>query len=71
MVGDGIFVLSDIEKSHLGLSEVEETEIIRPYFTTEELGRYYGNPNNKNWIIYTRSDINSKNQSVSEKFENI
>lgn len=66
-VGDGVFVLSDSEKASLDLTTKEETEILRPYFTTEELDRFYGNSNNTKWIIYTRSDINSK----IDKYPNI
>jgi len=45
------------EKSNLQLLDIEETEIIRPYYSTDELSRYFGKPKNSNWIIYTRSDI--------------
>jgi adenine-specific DNA-methyltransferase len=50
--GVGIFVLSDNEKRSLGVTEKEQN-LVKPYYTTEELGRYYGNPNNRFWIIYT------------------
>ena len=40
-VGDGIFNLSDAEKIALNLSAKEE-ELIRPFYTTNELHRYYG-----------------------------
>ncbi len=35
----------------------KEKEIIKPYFTTEQLQKYYGKSKNKYWIIYTKSDI--------------
>jgi adenine-specific DNA-methyltransferase len=50
--GVGIFVLSDNEKRSLGLTE-RERKLVKPYYTSEELGRYYGNPNNSSWLIYT------------------
>jgi len=50
--GAGIFVLSDKEKRSLGLAEKEQN-LVKPYYTTEELGRYYGSPNNRSWIIYS------------------
>jgi adenine-specific DNA-methyltransferase len=55
--GDGIFVLSSEEVASLGLSPLED-ELVKPYYTTRELGRYYGAPANRLWIIYTKSDIN-------------
>ena len=55
----GIFVLSDLELNELGLSDKEQS-LIKPYYTTNELKRYYSNPNNKYWIIYTKPDINKK-----------
>lgn len=58
-IGTGIFVLSEEEKNNIPFNK-NELEIIKPYFTTEELKRYYSNPNNKYWIIYTKSDINKK-----------
>lgn len=55
--GDGIFVLSNAEfeaKKFLA----KENEIIKPYFTTDQLQKYFGSPENTHWIIYTKSDIN-------------
>ena len=53
--GDGIFIINDKEKKLLKLSKNEQS-IIKPYYTTNELQRFYGNPNNSLWVIY--SDIN-------------
>ena len=53
-VGQGIFVLSDQERRSLHLTK-EERGLVKPYYTTEELGCYFGNPKNKYWIIYTDS----------------
>lgn len=58
-IGSGIFVISDIEKDALSLSS-NELGLIKPYLTTEELFRYFSNKNNKEWVIYTKSDINDK-----------
>ena len=55
-VGDGIFALSKIEKESLNLSN-KEKELIKPYYTTEELHRYYGSNKNKYWLIYTSSEF--------------
>lgn len=55
-VGEGIFILSDIERSTLKLDKAEK-DLTRPYFTTEELGRYTANKQNKYWVIYTGSEF--------------
>lgn len=55
-IGEGIFVLSNKEKRELPLLK-DETELLRPSYTTEELGRYYGNPKNMEWVIYTDSSF--------------
>lgn len=64
--GDGIFVLSDSEVERLRLGEADR-RLIRPYFTTDQLQKYYGNPKNKYWIIYTQSDIGKveKNTNIA------
>ena len=55
-VGDGIFALSKSEKDNLHLSEAEE-KLIKPYYTGEDIHRYYTSRQNKFWIIYTSSDF--------------
>ena len=54
--GDGIFVISDKELTNLNLSE-KEYELIKPYYTSDELDKYYANKKNSYWIIYTKSDF--------------
>ncbi|KKU03226.1 MAG: Eco57I restriction endonuclease family protein [Candidatus Amesbacteria bacterium GW2011_GWB1_47_26] len=58
-IGDGIFVLSDNEVKTIRLSE-KELELIKPYYTTNELQRWYGDPENRKWIIYTNSSFRDK-----------
>lgn len=58
-LGEGIFVLSEDEKSKLKLSNKELT-LIKPYFTSDQIGRYYTNKSNKFWIIYTDSKFKDK-----------
>jgi adenine-specific DNA-methyltransferase len=58
-VGDGIFVLNDVERNDLKLSK-NENQLLRPYFTTKELARYFGNSRNVLWIIYTNSTYKKK-----------
>ena len=53
--GEGIFVVNSDEINKLKLS-LKEKEIIKPYFTSEQLYRYFGSDKNKLWIIY--ADIN-------------
>lgn len=53
--GDGIFVLSDNEVKNFEFNK-QEKEVIRPFYTSKEIDRFFSNPNNKKWIIY--SDVN-------------
>jgi len=66
--GEGIFCLSDLEKINLNLS-IEEEKLVKPYYTTVELDRYYANPKNKLWIIYTGSEF--KNPKSMEHYPNL
>lgn len=60
-VGDGVFILSQTEFDEIAFSDAEK-EIIKPYFTTTELQKYFGNPQNRFWLIYTKSDIGKPNK---------
>ena len=53
-VGDGIFGLSMEEYLSLSLNDTERA-LIKPYYTTVEIKRYYTEPNNHKWLIYTDS----------------
>ncbi|MBK9093980.1 MAG: hypothetical protein IPM84_14655 [Anaerolineae bacterium] len=55
-VGQGVFVLSDAERASMQFTR-EELELIKPYYTTAELSRYFGTSRNSYWIIYTDSSI--------------
>ena len=66
--GDGIFALSEKEKSNLNLEE-NEKELIKPYFMNDKFYRYGTNSKNDFWIIYTDSKF--KNISEIEKYPNI
>ena len=59
-IGSGIFGLSNDEKDKLNLSDNEKS-IIKPYFTTEQIGRYYTIPSNSKWLIYTDSSFKRDN----------
>jgi len=67
-VGDGIFVLSNEEKNNIPLTE-KELELIKPYYTSKELKKYYGNRKNSEWIIYT--DSRFKNPEAIKPYPNI
>ena len=53
-VGTGIFNLSESELQRLQLSYTER-QLVRPFYTTQQLGRYWGDTQNELWIIYTDS----------------
>lgn len=53
-IGEGIFVLSDAEKNALRLN-ARESALVKPYYTSEQMGRYAASPKNEDWIIYTDS----------------
>jgi hypothetical protein len=60
IIGEGIFGLTKDEKDNLRLSK-DELKLIKPYYTTEQIHRYYSNPKNKLWIIYTDSSFKNPN----------
>lgn len=67
-VGQGVFTLNCDEVDALKLS-AEEKRLIKPFFTTEELGRYWGYSKNKFWIIYTDSFF--KDPTTMEPYPNL
>jgi hypothetical protein len=56
---EGIFQITSQEKEKLNFT-TQELEYIKPFYTTEQLGRYTANPQNNLWVIYTGSDIKTK-----------
>lgn len=67
-VGTGIFVLSHEEKNNINPTK-DELQIIKPSYTTKELGKWYGSSNNMEWVIYTDSSF--KDRKKIETFPNI
>lgn len=63
---DGIFQLTTQEKEKLNLTS-QELELIKPFYTTDQLGKYTADKQNNLWVIYTKSDI----KSHIEKYPNI
>lgn len=69
VVGDGIFGLSESELINLSLSESEK-RLIKPYYNNGDLvDKYYTNPKNKYWIIYT--DSSYKNPCSMDIYPNL
>jgi hypothetical protein len=66
--GEGIFGLSNQEKHNLKLSG-KELELIKPYYTTVQIKRYYSIPENDLWIIYTNSSF--KDPKSMDKYPRI
>jgi len=54
-IGEGIFVVSSPELRSLRLSKQEQT-LIKPFYTTENLGRYLALRHTDDWIIYTNTE---------------
>ncbi len=55
-IGSGIFGLSSQELNSLKLDK-NEKKLIKPYYTTDQVHRYYTDKKNTLWIIYTTSDF--------------
>jgi len=68
--GDGIFNLSEHEFNKLKLPQ-KEKEIIKPFYTTEELFRYYGNPKNHLWVIYSDMEVRKNIKDYSHIKEHL
>lgn len=66
---DGVFCLSDKEKNNLDFTDIELKEVIKPYFTSNELFKYYGISKNSYWIIYTGSKFKNENEIL--KYPNV
>jgi hypothetical protein len=63
-VGSGIFILTDENVKSLNLQS-NETKLIKPFYTTEQLIRYYGHSANRLWIIYTDSSFKNPKSILS------
>ena len=59
-VGRSIFVLTDSEKLSLHLASNEES-LIKPFYTSTEIMRYWTYRKNHLWIIYTTSKYKEEN----------
>ncbi len=62
-IGDGIFNLSEEEYNSYNFFN-NEKEIIKPFYTTKEVNRYYFNEKNKYWVIYTTSKFENPQEII-------
>ena len=67
-VGQGIFNLSQEEKRSLKLTRAE-SGLLKPFYTSGELGRYAGSSSNHLWLIYTDSSF--KNPAAIEPYPSL
>jgi hypothetical protein len=67
-LNEGIFYLTEKEKTDLGLNSDEE-KLIKPFYSTAELDSYYGDKENKYWVIYTDSSF--KNSGAIKLYPNL
>jgi len=56
--GDGIFILNKEEIKKINFNKTE-FEKIKPYYTSKQLKKYFGNTKNDYWIIYADVDVRS------------
>lgn len=64
VLGSGIFNLSISEYNALQLNSAERS-LVRPFFTSEQLGRYFGDARHRAWVIYTDSTYKDPNSMLS------
>lgn len=67
-IGEGIFNISQNEYDNLKLT-AEEKKLVKPFYTTAELHRFYGTNKNRLWVIYTDSSF--KNPEAIEPYPNL
>ncbi|GAA9180995.1 class I SAM-dependent DNA methyltransferase [Helicobacter pylori] len=66
--GEGIFVLSEVEKNNLKLSQ-KEMKLLKPSYETAEIMKYLTLSQNQHWIIYTDSSF--KNPKSMDDYPNL
>lgn len=54
--GEGIFILSENEYQKIKFVQ-KEKDIVKPFYTTGELFRYYGTPQNHLYVIYSNIEV--------------
>ena len=66
---DGIFCISENEKQLLKFNDCELQDLIKPYYTSNELYKYYGTSKNQFWVIYTSSKFKDEKEIL--KYPNV
>jgi adenine-specific DNA-methyltransferase len=64
-IGTGIFVINNSELSNLNLSK-REFQLIKPHYSSKQIQKYYTNPNNEHWVIYTKSNIGKVDKKTNK-----
>lgn len=67
-VKQGIFGLSNKEKNEIEFLDIE-LNLIKPYYSTDQIKKYFANSTNNEWIIYTDSTF--RNPERIKPFPNI
>lgn len=65
-IGEGIFVVDENKRKEIAILP-KEINILKPYYTTEQLTRYCNITSNREWLIYCGADMND----VIESYPNI
>jgi len=55
-LGDGIFLLSTAEVKRIARTKAER-QLIKPYFTTRQISRYFADSRTSVWMLYTTSEL--------------
>ncbi len=63
--GDGIFIINEEERLELDLGD--EEELLRPYFTTDQVRRWSTRPDHRLWVLY----IDSRQARAMESYPRI
>lgn len=67
-IGDSVFGLTNDKFKELSLNK-DEKKLIKPYFDSEQICRFFVKPNNSKWLIYT--DSNFKNPKSMNEYPNL
>lgn len=65
-IGEGVFVVDDIKRKEIAVLP-NEINILKPYYTTEQITRYCNISSNREWLIYCGAEMNQ----VIDSYPNI
>jgi len=66
--GSGVFCVTERERNVIRPNS-KERKLFKPFYTTKQLGRFYGERETNCWIIYTTSDF--KKSSLMKDYPNV